>query len=128
MKKHILFIMTAFLLGLIFATLSSAADVTLQWNPADRADGYKIYWGQAERSYAAPVDAGSATTYTLEKVADGTWYFAVTAYNKYGESGYSDEISAEIKTGQPPTLPGGFSGKITYRYENGLLEEVEIDE
>lgn len=128
MKKHFIFIVTAFFLALIFATLSKAADVTLQWNPSDGADGYKIYWGQASRSYADPVDVGNLTQHTLQNVTDGIWYFAVTAYNKYGESKYSEEISANIETNRPPVVPAGFSGKIIYRYENGLLEEVEINE
>ena len=111
-----------FLPGLIWA-----ADVTLQWNSVERATGYKVYHGQVSRDYLTPADVGIETSHTLVDIADGHWYFAVTAYNEYGESGYSEEVDTTIATGTSPVMPGGFSGIITYTYDNGLVVNVEIN-
>ena len=115
-------IILIFLPGLIWA-----ADVTLQWNPVEEATGYKVYHGQASGDYLMPSDAGMETTRTLVDIADGHWYFAVTAYNDYGESGYSEEVDATIVTGTVPPLPDGVSVVITYTYDNGLVVNVEIN-
>lgn len=82
-------------IGVIFVILVCAssvlsAEVTLQWNSVAEADGYKVYYGTASRSYQAPEDVGNQTTHTFT-LDPGTYYFSVTAYNDYGESGYSEE-------------------------------------
>ncbi|MEW6219008.1 MAG: PKD domain-containing protein [Thermodesulfobacteriota bacterium] len=74
-----------------------AAEITLTWdaNREPRLAGYRIYWGQASRSYSQSADAGPATTFTVTGLApDQTFYFAATAYDGAGnESPFSDEIS-----------------------------------
>lgn len=85
-----------------FTKAVKAAEVTLQWNPVTEATGYKIYHGNASRVYGIPDDVLAATTYTLT-LGPGEYYFAVTAYNNYGESGYSEEVSAVIGEQLPPT-------------------------
>ncbi len=76
---------------------------TLSWNaPTSNADGspindlggYKIYYGKVSHSYSHSVDVGTNTTYTIENLTAGTYYFSVTAYDTSGnESGYSNEVS-----------------------------------
>lgn len=57
--------------------------------------GYKIYYGTVSGTYGQPIDIGSKTTYTVSGLLHTTkYYFVVTAYNGFGESDRSNEISA----------------------------------
>ena len=86
-----------------FTALAHSADVTLQWNSVEEADGYKVYYGTASETYSSPDDVGDQTSHTLS-LDPGTYYFAVTAYNNYGESGYSEEVGpTTIAADDPPT-------------------------
>jgi len=95
---------------MIWSSVVQAADVTLQWNAVTEATGYKIYCGTLSRddggTYdfdtgdpvigASPFDVGNETIYTLEDMPPGTYYFAATAYNDFGESGFSIEVFTTI--------------------------------
>ncbi len=75
---------------------------TLTWDaPAtnvNKIDGYKVYYGTSSRIYTQSIDVGNVTTYTIENLPSGTWYFAVTAYDISGnESIYSVEVSKKIE-------------------------------
>ena len=73
----------------------TAFGVTLQWDANAETDlvGYKVFWGTASRTYGAPVTLGKVTTYKVEGLTTpGVYYFAVTAFNAAGESGYSNEV------------------------------------
>jgi hypothetical protein len=39
------------------------------------------------------VDVGDVTTYTIPGLTAGGWYFVASAYNDYGESDYSNEVT-----------------------------------
>jgi len=91
MKKRLLSLILTATLLLVSACLSYAAEVTLRWNEVEEADGYKVYYGEESRTYVTPVDAGALTVWTLA-LMPGSYYFAITAYNDYGESGYSEEV------------------------------------
>lgn len=55
--------------------------------------GYYIYYGLESGSYTTKIDAGYDSQYTLFDLDDLTsYYIAVTAYNEFGESDYSEEI------------------------------------
>lgn len=79
---------------------------TLTWeSPTTASDGtpltdlagYKIYYGTSSGNYTEVIDAGNVTTRTVGRLAPGTYYFAVTAYNGSGyESDYSNEVSKTI--------------------------------
>jgi hypothetical protein len=93
----------------MIATLAHSAEVELQWNSVPEADGYNVYYGEASRTYQPPekVVGQSQTTHTLT-LDPGTYYFAVTAYNNYGESEYSEEIGpTTITASAPPTSTAG---------------------
>jgi hypothetical protein len=85
--------------------------VTLYWDANSETDlaGYHVFWGRGSRVYTnAPqptVAVMTAPTYTTPVLQNGTWYFAVTAFNKTGgESGYSNEVSTVINIAPaPPT-------------------------
>jgi hypothetical protein len=98
MKSIVLFNVSVFCLLLnMFATTGNCAQVTLAWDRNTESDiaGYKIYYGTGSRVYNWFFDVGSATTYTVTGLADGsTYYFAATAYDSEGmESTYSAEVS-----------------------------------
>src|SRR3989449_4997214 len=88
--------------------LSSAAQVTLAWDPNTETDlaGYKLYYGLSNGSYPSSVDVGNLTSYTLSGLLEGRiYYFAVTAYNlSLGESGFSNEVSKAIADVTSPTV------------------------
>src|SRR5438552_3742989 len=88
--------------------LSSAAQVTLAWDPNTETDlaGYKLYYGTSSGSYPSSVDVGNLTSYTLSGLLEGrTYYFAATAYDlNVNESGLSNEVSKAIADVTPPTV------------------------
>jgi hypothetical protein len=75
-----------------------AAQVPLAWNPSEDPNvaGYNVYYGTVSGDYTATVNAGYTTTYIVSNLQAGSiYYFAVTAYDSYGnESNYSNEVSA----------------------------------
>src|SRR5881628_527035 len=76
--------------------LSSAAQVTVAWDPNTETDlaGYKLYYGTSSGSYQLSVDVGNVTSYTLSGLLEGQiYYFAATAYNvSHNESAFSNEV------------------------------------
>jgi hypothetical protein len=74
---------------------ATAGTVSLAWDPASGAAGYRVYYGSSSGSYTQSVDVGSATSATVSGLGDcQSWYLAVKAYNNAGESpGFSNEIT-----------------------------------
>lgn len=68
--------------------------------PLDDLAGYRLYFGtRAPLSQARDtfVEVGTSTTYRLEGLAPGTWFFAITAVDVNGnESEFSNEVGAEL--------------------------------
>jgi hypothetical protein len=95
--------------GMATITVPAAVSggATLSWDdPTTNTDGStltglagcKIYYGTSPGVYSAIIDAGNVTTYVINNLAPGTYYFAVTAYDASGnESGYSNEMSKIIQ-------------------------------
>ncbi len=76
---------------------------TLSWAaPTTGFAGYRVYYGQASRSYqqsmGTGIDVGTAPGYTVTGLTRGrTYYFAVTTFDTDGnESVYSGEVSKAI--------------------------------
>lgn len=96
------------------ALVHAAGRATLAWDANTEADlaGYKVYVGTASGQYGPPVDVGltatpTAPTHDVEPLEDGTYFFAVTAYDASGnESGFSNEVSKSIDS-TPPAPPSG---------------------
>lgn len=115
---------TAFLAVLLlslFAIPAFAGQASLAWNASASSNvtGYKVHYGTASRSYSTHLDVGGALSATVPNLTAGTtYYFAVTAYNAAGESGYSNEASAAIpkpdsQAPTAPTNPAAFSNGTT---------------
>lgn len=81
----------------------------LSWTPPTKntdgsnlsdLSGYKIYYGRAPGQYDKVVDLSdpTATSFRIENLAKGTWYFAMKAVNNKGEeSALSGEVYKTIK-------------------------------
>ncbi len=82
--------------------------VTFTWTAnQDGATGYKIYAGTATGTYNlsnSPRDVGNVTESYFDVVTgfNAPLYFALTAYNATGESGFSTEVSQTFT--RPVTL------------------------
>jgi hypothetical protein len=97
----------AFTITVAAATSKSNA-VTLSWQaPTENSDGstlsdltgYKVHYGSASKSYSDTIQVANAglTTYVVQNLPTGTYYFAVTAYNASGkESSLSGEVSTQV--------------------------------
>jgi hypothetical protein len=84
------------------------ASVTLSWEaPTENTDGtpllnlsgYKIHYGNAPGDYSTtvPVTNAGITSYVIEGLGSGTYFFAVTATSASGaESDFSAEVSTTI--------------------------------
>jgi hypothetical protein len=89
-------------------TGSAAKSVTLAWTPPTaRTDGtslgnlagYKIRYGTSSSNFSETitVDNPGLTTYTIDALSSGTYYFVVAAYDSSGvESSNSDPVSKTI--------------------------------
>jgi len=87
-------------------TSVSAGDrhVELTWDKVTGATGYNIYTSMVEGNYGALEQTVSGAVYgsDIKGLTNGTtYYFAVTAVNDGGESGYSDQISATPQVTAP---------------------------
>lgn len=91
----------------ILTSVVSAYDVTLSWDPNTEPDlaGYKVYYGTSSHNYTETIDVGNTTTYQITGLSEGTYYFAVTAYDTSGnESDFSDEVSKTFLQNQSPSV------------------------
>lgn len=113
MKRYLLIVLVCFALVaaiLCWAILASAAttSVTLAWDANTEADlsGYKLYRATAAAGpFAAIQTLGKVTTTTVAGLADGSYWFKLTATDTYGnESGFSNTVTFLADT-IPPAIP-----------------------
>ena len=112
---------------LLVFPFDSASQIKLAWDPPktdSKVTGYIVYYGIASRTYTVRKKVGNVTTCTVRRLSPGvTYYFAVTACNRFGESGYSNEISGMFtETVSTPTLLSGPTSGIprkSYSYRTG---------
>lgn len=81
---------------LLFASIAGAA--TLQWNASVVDDthgaptGYRIHRGTAPGVYDWQIDVGNVLQWPIPDDLYGSYYWASSAYNGAGSSGYSNEV------------------------------------
>ncbi len=71
--------------------------IDLSWEHSEGATSYKLHYGTSSGDYTEEINVGYTDSYILyddEFVPGQTYYFAVTAHNPFGASGYSNEASA----------------------------------
>jgi hypothetical protein len=82
------------------ATLSWTAPSTREdGSPLTNLAGYKIYYGRMSEVHDYEIDIKSAgvSTYVVDGLVSGDWYFALVAYDKDGlESDRSNEVLRNI--------------------------------
>jgi len=102
--------------ALLLAGTLQAGEVVLQWDPSPTPEvtGYRLYYGPTSAEGLTPeqyislpavksVDAGNVLIFKLTSLADGHYYFAVTAYapgiddpSVLMESDFSNVVSTTI--------------------------------
>ncbi len=98
----------AFAINVSAAVASGTGSLNLNWEaPTENSDGtpltdlkgYKIHYGAQSQNYTGEisVENPTITTYLVNSLPAGKYFFAVTAYNAAGlESSPSDEIGASF--------------------------------
>ncbi|MFQ5709665.1 MAG: dockerin type I domain-containing protein [bacterium] len=79
---------------------SAFETVHVSWDPNQEADlaGYYIYYGTASRRYSDSVNVHLATSRDLRLPTNQTYFLAVTAYDRTGNSSeFSKEVVFELK-------------------------------
>ena len=81
---------------LVFSSPATlAGNIGLSWSGSPGASGYRLYYGPGPSNYTVTVDVGNVTQTTVSGLTDCVdSYFAVTAYNLAGESGFSPEVAS----------------------------------
>jgi hypothetical protein len=108
-KIKFLSVLVAFF-GLVLPSMVSAAKVTLNWdanNPTP--EGYRVYMRTEGQTYDynTPAWSGTATTCTIDQLADNTYYFVARAFQDADESGDSNEVEYQVVINQPPQADAG---------------------
>ena len=89
--------------AMLLAGVSHAGRATLTWTNPPNATGIKAYYGHASGDYDTVLDVGFTTSVVLDGLTEGLeYFFAVTAYNSWGESVSSEEVSKVISAESPP--------------------------
>jgi hypothetical protein len=85
---------------LLCAADSRAATVTFAWDKSpDPVTGYIVFYGQKSvvSNPSTALDVGNVLQCSIADLLPSyTYYFAVKAYNAYGQSGFSDEIQYTV--------------------------------
>jgi hypothetical protein len=93
--------------SLTVTAVTTTGSATLAWSaPTTNTDGtlltdlagYKVYYGTSSGNYTSSLDIGNVTTYSVNNLALGTYFFSVTAYDTSKiESSFSNEVSKTIQ-------------------------------
>jgi hypothetical protein len=76
---------------------------TLYWDAGTQppVDGYRIHYGVQSGVYTVHINTGNVTSWTVQNLEPGTYYFAATSVKAgYPESEYSNEVSKTILGGE----------------------------
>jgi len=105
--RGIAFLTLLIAVALIPFASAEAGSVKLSWMPSASAQGYRVYFGSTSRDYMSFADVGPATQAQVDELDDcQSWFFAVTAYNSVGESGYSNEVVTWTRPRLDSVSPG----------------------
>jgi hypothetical protein len=93
----------------IAVVATSTGSATLSWTPpAQNTDGstltnlagYRVYWSRVQGNFpnSVTLDNPGLTSYVVDQLTPGPWYFVVTALNDRGaESPYSNVASKMVQ-------------------------------
>lgn len=110
MIKRLLFSVLMFCL-MTLPAYTVGTTINFEWDPNIESDlaGYRLYQSDVSGSYIDPeiLDIPAGTTTASIVVADGTYYWVLTAYDVTGnESAYSNEVTSSPDA--VPDAPGNF--------------------
>ncbi|MGD9216830.1 MAG: PKD domain-containing protein [Desulfobacteraceae bacterium] len=101
----------AVLICLSLPGAAGAAKAILEWDGTDpSAEGYRMFQRSEGQpyDYDSPIWSGSATTCSIDQLADGTYYFVVRAFKGTTiESSDSNEVEWKVVINQPPQADAG---------------------
>lgn len=81
---------------------------SLSWNAVDGAEEYLIFYGTTSGDYIYGANVGNVTSYTVQGLGTGNYYFIVRAKDAAdNQSSNSNEVNTGTITGAPGTVPGG---------------------
>jgi hypothetical protein len=94
-----------------YAAAVTSSALTMAWDPNAESNvvGYKVYYGPSTRAYSGSVNVGKATQFSLDDLAPGHWFIAVTALTNAGdESDFSEELEIDLapRKNSSPWLQG----------------------
>ena len=76
----------------------SAPTTNTDGTPLTDLAGYKVHYGTTHGSYPNTITIGNVTSYSINNLTSGTYYFSLTSYDTSGmESGYSNEVSKVVQ-------------------------------
>jgi hypothetical protein len=79
-------------------TLAWDAPTNSNGTPVLNVAGYKVHYGKSSGNYDKTVNTGTLKTCTINGLASGTYYIAVTCYDLRGnESSFSNEAIKTIQ-------------------------------
>jgi len=94
---------------MLAGTAFADSNIIFIWDANSESDlaGYRLYQSQTSGNYVdtfvSDIPAGTETV-TISDVADGIYYWVLTAYDTDdNESGYSNEVMADLDTLAPDT-------------------------
>jgi len=98
--------LAAFTVTVSAAPASTPGSATLSWAaPTQNTDGssltdlagYRVYYGTSADALTQVIDVSNVTTYVVNGLSSGTYYFAVAAYSTAGtESALSETATKTI--------------------------------
>jgi hypothetical protein len=69
----------------------SSSEINITWNAVPGADGYRLYYSSSRNgTYSLGFTTSTPNARNYNMPSGYTRYFKATAYNSYGESGYSN--------------------------------------
>ena len=84
------------------------AQVNLAWNASTGATAYYVKRSTTSGGPYTQIATPTSTSYSDNAVTNGTkYYYVVSAYNSYGQSANSTEVSATPTAPPPPAAPTG---------------------
>ena len=84
------------------AKLSWAAPTNADGTPFTDIAGFKVYYGTSPGTYSSSINVGMTTSYSVNGLAPGTYYFTVTTCDSSGnESGFSNEAAKQSSDRMP---------------------------
>ncbi len=98
-------LLAMWLLVLVHATQATAGSARLYWDANVEPDlaGYVLVWGSASGVYTQSISvAPTVVTHEVTGLAEGTWYFAIRAFNSSGmQSTFSNEVTVSVGAPSP---------------------------